>query len=118
MEERYSKIELELQREENFIKYLHLLKKVLKKYIVFRAVNDTAVGPDTPQRELQEFRNVLKLKTDLTNKFRFPYAVIIDHGKVRKEICSPSPDVPVEINMSLRGLENRALYEYQNSLCR
>ena len=82
MEERYSKIELELQREENFIKYLQLLKKVLKKYIVFIAVNDTAVGPDTPQRELQEFRNVLKLKTDLTNKFRFPYAAIIDHGKV------------------------------------
>ena len=105
MESTYSDIEMELTREEDFIKYLHLLKKVLKKYIIFIAVNDTAVGPETSKEALQEFRSVLNLKTDLSDKFRFPYAAIIDRGKVIKEICPPSPETPVEIRTSLHGLE-------------
>lgn len=69
----------ELRAENDFIKYVTLLKQFAQRYCVAIAVKDTAVGPATT-REVTGALMQLGLKEDLYGKFRCAYAALIDAG--------------------------------------
>lgn len=70
-----------LRTEENFLKYVKLLKLFAKKYCVMIVASDTPVGPDTT-REMSVALLEMGLRIDLYGKYRCAYAAMIDAGDV------------------------------------
>lgn len=70
-----------LRTEEDFLKYMKLLKLFAKKYCVMIVANDTPVGPDTT-REMTGALLEMGLRIDLYEKYRCAYAALIDAGRV------------------------------------
>lgn len=68
-----------LRSETGFISYMQMLKGFAQRYCVMTVVCDTPVGPFTTQKETITLKNI-GLGTDLFEKYRCPYAALIDAG--------------------------------------
>ena len=71
--------EEKLKSERDFVNYIRMLKWFAKKYCVIVVADDTPCGPGYTQELSKEVMNI-GLNIDLYNKFRCPYAAVIDEG--------------------------------------
>ncbi len=77
----------------DFSEYLDHLKQHLNQYTIFIAARDTPWGEPFTQ-ELTLKLMSLGLKTNLYGRFRYPYAAVIDQGKIKFEkLNDPSHNV-------------------------
>lgn len=89
-----------LRVEQDFLKYMKLLKLFAKKYCVMIAASDTPVGPATT-REMTRALMEMGLRIDLYGKFRCAYAAMIDAGRVVfEELKSDEVKAKVRIGQS------------------
>lgn len=86
----------QLKEETNFIRYIELLQWASERYCILIASSDTPCGsPLFTHRVAQELCKV-GIQTDLSDKFRASYAVIIDRGKTIAERISFTESVLLE----------------------
>lgn len=71
----------ELLSERDLGKYLGLLKRAARHYVVAVAANDTPWGPEFT-KELADAMIGIGLRVNLFEKFRLAYAAAVDHGKL------------------------------------
>ena len=89
--------EEELVNERDFLNYVRMLKFFAKKYCVIIAANNTPCGPALTQALSKEVMGI-GLKIDLYNKFRCPYAAIIDAGNLLCEKLDINTKNILEVN--------------------
>ena len=70
-----------LKVEYDFVKYVELLDKVSKEYIIIIAARDTPWGPAFTQEKAEVLRKI-GLKANLFGMFRRAYVALIDSGNV------------------------------------
>lgn len=96
-----------LRVEQDFLKYMKLLKLFAKKYCVMIAASDTPVGPATT-REMTGALMEMGLRIDLYGKYRCAYAAMIDAGRVVfEELKSDEVKAKVRIGQSEVELVSR-----------
>jgi len=76
-----------LKSEQNFIEYIKMLRFFSKRYMVMISARDTPCGPAYSNEISLEVMK-LGLQIDLSNKFRYGYAAIIDAGELKYENIS------------------------------
>lgn len=88
----------QLCREENFLAYLKLLKRLAKRYTILVSANDTPVWDHFDAAYSEAFQRI-GFKSDLRGKYRWAYAAVLDEGRVIFEQLLP--DRPVSADISL-----------------
>lgn len=92
--------EEELTNECDFLKYVKMLGYFAKKYCVIIAACDTPCGPAlTP--DISKGIMDIGLNTNLYNKFRCPYAAVIDKGVLLYENLETNTRNMLEANIKL-----------------
>ena len=82
-----------LVNERDLGKYLGLLKRFAKKYVIAVAASDTPWGPKFT-KELTAAMTGIGFRIDLFEKFRCPYAAVIDAGRlVFERLNDPSAGI-------------------------
>ena len=98
----------QLRQEQDFLRYLKLLKKIEPNYLIFITVSDTGAGPYfLPEHAVAMAE--LGLKINMLHRYRQPYIAIINHGKVVREMCSEKLDEPLTFTGKIN---NHDLYIY------
>lgn len=92
--------EEKLTSERDFVNYVRMLKFFAKKYCVIIAASNTPCGPALTQTHSKEVMDI-GLNVDLYNKFRCPYAAIIDEGVLLYEKLEPNTKNVLEVNKKL-----------------
>lgn len=82
-----------LQAETDFMSYVKLLKGFAQRYCVMIAVCDTPVGPFTTREATGALKSI-GLNVDLFQKYRCPYAALIDAGiLIFEQICLETSEI-------------------------
>lgn len=85
----------ELVNEHDLGRYLGLLKRFAKKYVVAVAASDTPWGPKFT-KELTAAMTEIGFRVDLFEKFRCPYAAAVDSGRLVFERLETDPNKSID----------------------